>query len=157
MVVANDALEIVLRPCRGPEEFPALVAIWRSAVDATHGFVAADYLAEIERAMPEAYLPAVQLTVAETEGRAVGFAGTIGERLEMLFVDGALRGRGVGSALLDYAVQELGVTELDVNEQNPHAVAFYTRRGFEVVGRSERDGSGLPYPLLHMRRSPAHG
>ncbi len=44
------------------------------------------------------------------------------------------------------------MTELDVNEQNPHAVAFYTSKGFDVIGRSETDAAGYPYPLLHMRK-----
>ncbi len=66
----------VLRASRGEIEFAELVAIWRSAVDATHAFVSADDLDQIEAAMPEEYLPSVQLTVAEIDGRPVGFAGT---------------------------------------------------------------------------------
>jgi len=37
-----------------------------------------------------------------------------------------------------------------VNEQNRLAVGFYERMGFRVSGRSPDDGSGRPYPLLHM-------
>ena len=40
---------------------------------------------------------------------------------------------------------------LDVNEQNEQALGFYLHMGLEVVGRSERDDFGKPYPLLHMR------
>jgi putative acetyltransferase len=39
-----------------------------------------------------------------------------------------------------------------VNEQNPAACGFYEHLGFVVVGRSEVDGTGRPFPLLHMRR-----
>ena len=46
-----------------------------------------------------------------------------------------------------------GVDELDVNEQNPDAVDFYRRRGFEQVGRSPVDSDGRPFPLLHFRRA----
>ena len=46
-----------------------------------------------------------------------------------------------------------GVDELDVNEQNPGAVEFYRRRGFEQVGRSPVDSDGRPFPLLHFRRA----
>ncbi len=143
---------VVVRPCQGEQEFPALVCIWRSAIDATHDFLSAEDRDQIERALPSDYLPAVRLTVGEMAGQPVGFAGTAGDRLEMLFVDDAFRGRGVGAALLDYVSRDLGVAELDVNEQNPQAVAFYSRRGFRVTGRSELDGSGRPYPLLHMRK-----
>jgi putative acetyltransferase len=45
-----------------------------------------------------------------------------------------------------------GALTVDVNEQNPAAVGFYERLGFVVVGRSPRDGSGRPFPLLHLRR-----
>ena len=38
-----------------------------------------------------------------------------------------------------------------VNEQNPQAIGFYLRMGFEMVGRSAVDSLGKPYPLLHMR------
>jgi putative acetyltransferase len=144
--------EVVLRESHGVTEFPVLVAIWRSAVVATHDFLSAGDLAEIERELPAAYLPSVHLTVAELDGRPVGFSGIDGERLEMLFVDDAFRGRGIGTKLLEHAVHAHGVTELDVNEQNPGALAFYQSKGFEVIGRSELDPAGRPYPLLHMRR-----
>jgi putative acetyltransferase len=55
--------------------------------------------------------------------------------------------------LLQYAIAEFGVNEVDVNEQNPQGVAFYRYMGFEPVGRSELDGQGNPFPLLHMRLS----
>lgn len=38
----------------------------------------------------------------------------------MLFVDADVRRRGIGSALLEYGVSELGIRELAVGEQNPH-------------------------------------
>jgi putative acetyltransferase len=38
-----------------------------------------------------------------------------------------------------------------VNEQNPAACRFYQACGFVVIGRSEVDDAGRPYPLLHMR------
>ncbi len=76
----------------------------------------------------------------------------VGHRVEMLFVDPALHGRGIGRALLDAVGRGLPVVELDVNEQNPGALAFYRALGFEVTGRSETDDQGRPFPLLHLRR-----
>ena len=52
-------------------------------------------------------------------------------------------------------MEHLNAQQLDVNEQNPQALGFYFRQGFEVVGRSEQDGMGQPYPLLHMRLKQA--
>lgn len=142
-----------IRPSLGAVEHPALVAIWRSSVDATHDFLAAADRDEIEARLQSDYFPAVTLSVAEVEGRAVGFSGVADGVLEMLFVDAARRGGGIGTALLAHAIREHGITTVDVNEQNVSAAGFYASRGFEVVGRSETDEAGRPYPLLHLRLS----
>ena len=86
-----------------------------------------------------------------------GFLGSVGQRVEMLFVEPGLRGRGIGTALLDEFAARHPAILLDVNEQNTAARIFYARRGFEVVGRSPLDGAGQPYPLLHLRRVRAGG
>ncbi|KXO88972.1 acetyltransferase [Tsukamurella pseudospumae] len=140
----------VLRDCRGPEEFADLVTVWRSSVDATHDFLADADRDAIEGRLASDYFPQVRLTVAEVDGAPVGFAGTAGEDLAMLFVHADARGRGIGRALLDHVVREQGVRTVDVNEQNGQAVGFYAHSGFVVTGRSETDGDGLPYPLLHL-------
>ena len=144
---------VLIRDCRGPEEYPRLVAIWRTAVDATHDFLTVTDREEIEAQLAAAYFPQVRLSIAELEGQVAGFAGTAGEGLEMLFVDAPAHGRGVGSALLEHVVSTQGVRTVDVNEQNPGATEFYTRRGFAVTGRSETDDAGRPYPLLHLALS----
>ncbi len=142
--------DLSIRPTLGPVEYPSLVAIWRRAVDATHDFLDDADRDEIEARLSADYFPAVVLSVAERDGRPVGFSGVHGDSLEMLFVDAEERGGGIGSALLAHAVEQQGVTRVDVNEQNGPAADFYARRGFEVVGRSERDDAGRPYPLLHL-------
>lgn len=142
-----------IRPSMGAAEYPALVAIWRAAVDATHDFLADDDRDEIEAGLRSDYLPAVTLSVAERGGRPVGFSGVLGDKLEMLFVDPAGHGGGIGSALLAHAISEHGVTKVDVNEQNVMAVSFYAHRGFAVAGRSDTDDAGRPYPLLQLSLS----
>lgn len=139
-----------LRPCRGAHEYSLLVEIWRSAVDATHDFLTDGDRDAIESALPAEYFPQVQLTVADLDGVPVGFAGTDGGSLEMLFVDAAARGQGIGRLLLDDALDCHGIRWVDVNEQNVQAVAFYRRRGFTVTGRDDLDDAGRPYPVLHM-------
>ena len=146
-------LAVSIRPSIGVAEYPALAAIWRSAVDATHDFLAAADRDEIEAKLQSDYFPAVNLSVATQEGRPVGFSGVLDGTLEMLFVEATQRHGGIGTALLAHAVQEHGITEVDVNEQNAAAAGFYAHLGFEVVGRSETDEAGRPYPLLHLRLS----
>lgn len=142
-----------IRQTLGPAEYPALVQIWRSAVDATHDFLADDDRAAIEARLASDYFPAVALWVAERADRPIAFAGVADDKLEMLFVAADDRGSGAGTALLAHAVRELGAWKVDVNEQNTQAVDFYARRGFDIVGRSDADDEGRPYPLLHLKLS----
>ena len=145
-----SAGEPVLRPAV-PADAPALVAVWRRAVLATHDFLAPGDVDRYEGVV-RAGLPHLTVTVAERRGRVRGFVAVEGDRVEMLFVDPDAHGGGVGSALLRHATAGRAVVDLDVNEQNPGARAFYARRGFVEVGRSPLDGDGRPYPLLHLRR-----
>jgi putative acetyltransferase len=139
-----------LRPA-SPRDVEALVRVWRRAVEATHHFLAAG---DVDRYEPvvRAALPGLEVVVAERAGRVRGFAAADVGRVEMLFVDPDVHGTGVGSALLARVTQGWPVVDLDVNEGNPGARAFYARRGFVVVGRSPVDGQGGPHPLLHLRR-----
>lgn len=149
--------EIRIRPTHGPIEYPILQRIWRSAVDATHDFLADSDRDEIMQRLVTDYFPQVEVFVAEVDGAPVGFSGLLDHKIEMLFVTDEARGRGVGSRLVAHAIAQRRVTQVDVNEQNPSAVAFYRSRGFTVSARSPYDDSGRPYPLLHMVRATGLG
>ncbi|WP_220802672.1 GNAT family N-acetyltransferase [Pseudomonas sp. NCCP-436] len=133
------------------EEWPVLVDIWEAAVRATHHFLPDTDLLLIKPLLASQYFPAVQLTCArDSHGRITGFLGCAGNRVEMLFVDPARHGLGIGTRLMRHAIDQLGVTRVDVNEQNPAALAFYRKLGFEVLDRSRLDGGGRPFPILHL-------
>jgi putative acetyltransferase len=146
--VTADA--VVLRRA-SPRDAETLVRVWRRAVESTHHFLAAGDVDRYESVV-RAALPGLEVVVAEHAGAVRGFAAADGGRVEMLFVDPDAHGTGVGSALLARVTQGWPVVDLDVNEGNPGARAFYARRGFVVVGRSPVDGQGRPHPLLHLRR-----
>ncbi len=81
----------------------------------------------------DGYLRAVRLVAARDDGgRIVAFLGTAGATgsIEMLFVAPEWRGRGIGARLVRYAVDELGCSRVEVNEQNTQAEGFYRRMGF---------------------------
>lgn len=137
-----------------PDEYPALAEFWEASVRATHSFVTEADIRVFKPLVRDTYLAAVALRCArDVSGAALGFVGVAAGKIEMLFVAPACFGQGIGSALLTCAVETLGATDVDFNEQNAAALAFYKRRGFTVVGRSPCDGQGKPYPLLHMTRT----
>lgn len=128
-----------------------LLAIWHRAVLATHDFLSAADIELLHRQVGELYLHAVALHVCVDESqRILGFIGLSDRHVEMLFVDPDCHGQGVGSRLLDDARRRLGPLTVDVNEQNPAAHGFYRHYGFQDTGRSELDGEGRPFPLIHM-------
>lgn len=148
---------IELRPCIGVQEFARLVAVWRSAVDATHHFLPVADVDRIQARLAPEYFHMVDLTVAEVDGEIAGFSGLSAGKLDMLFVDAAYRGKGVGAALVRAALARYSTLTVDVNEQNPQAVGFYERLGFVKTGRSETDNDGRPFPLLHYIHAPVEG
>jgi putative acetyltransferase len=127
-----------------------LVAIWRSAVQATHDFLSADDIDYYETRLAGEYLGLVEVTVAAVGGVPVGFSGVADGKLEMLFIHRRQRGHGAGSALLREAIANTPGLSVDVNEQNPQAVGFYHHHGFITLGRSETDVDGRPFPILHL-------
>lgn len=144
------SLKEVASNARSAELVAQLAAVWERSVRATHGFLAEEDIVGMRPDVPNYIRGIAQLTVAHEDDRAIGFAGVEDGSLEMLFIDAEARGRGTGKALLRHAVENQGVVRLDVNEQNPQARGFYEHEGFRVVSRSELDGEGRPFPLLHM-------
>ena len=71
--------------------------------------------------------------------------------LEMMFLVPAAIGKGIGKMLIKHAIENLKITRVDVNEQNEKALRFYEHFGFKIISRSELDGTGKPYPILHMQ------
>lgn len=141
---------VALRPCEGSAEWPELVRIWRSAVEATHGFLTPDDIAFYEGRLANEYLPLVEVMVAVVDGVPVGFSGVADGKLEMLFVEQQHRGHGAGSVLLRDAMARHPGLSVDVNQQNPQAVGFYLHHGFVTLARSETDADGRPFPILHL-------
>jgi putative acetyltransferase len=133
------------------EDYPRVLEVWEASVRATHHFVAASDI-DIFRPMVQGALPHLELAcMRDTDGIVVGFIAVTHGKIEMLFIHPDWRGHGVGKQLVNFALTTLGATKVDVNEQNEQALGFYLRMGFVVEGRSDLDGTGKPYPLLHMR------
>ena len=136
-----------------PTDGDALVDVWLRSVRATHDFLSEE---DIQSLLPptRAYLtsgePEIWVLCSES-GPVVGFLGMSGSTMEALFLAPEHLRRGGGRRLVRHAQELRGEITTDVNEQNPAARRFYEACGFVVEGRSELDGAGRPFPLLHMR------
>jgi putative acetyltransferase len=135
------------------EERDALVDIWLRSVRATHAFLSESdiqfYLPLVRGALSAGDLD-IWVLASELD-QPIGFLGMDRDRIEALFLDPEHRRRGGGRRLVQHARSLSAELRLDVNEQNVDARRFYEACGFIVEGRSEHDGTGRPFPLLHMR------
>ena len=74
-----------------------------------------------------------QLWVFDEDGVVKGFMWVDSQQIKKLFVEPVLQSRGIGSKLLEYAVDKLGATYLWALEKNTRAIAFYQRHGFQTT------------------------
>ena len=148
-----------VRPAR-LQEREQLLSLWERSVRASHHFLRESDVAELRPLVAlELASDAVDWWVLESaESIPIGFLGYSPGTIEGLFLDPDHLGQGGGTLLVAHA-QHLGggTLAVDVNEQNDSARRFYSALGFTVVGRSETDTAGRPFPILHMQRAAPTG
>ena len=129
-----------------------LVNVWETSVRATHLFLSDTEIKQIKEYVPQALWEVKHLIVVEiTPEEPIAFMGIENQRLEMLFLSPAERGKGIGKFLIQYGIRNYKIQEVTVNEQNPKAVGFYEHMGFATYKRTDVDEEGNPYPLLYMK------
>lgn len=147
---------LTIEKCRH-EDHAAMAAIWQASVQATHHFLKPEdfqFYNAIVQQMD--FTASGAYRVSGEDGNIIGFLGTTQHHLDMLFLHPDYFGKGIGGRMLHFAIHHLGVTKVDVNEDNVNAVRFYAHAGFHTTGRRPVDDSGKPYPILTMElQAPA--
>ncbi|WP_417387782.1 acetyltransferase [Gimesia sp.] len=134
------------------EDHPRALEVWEASVRATHDFLDEEAIQSLKPLVQQACLSSMPVYCVRDDSQSViGFIGVEAPKIEALFIDPDWMGQGFGRHLVEYAVNKLGAELVDVNEQNPQALGFYQHLGFEVAHRSDVDGFGNPYPLLHLK------
>ena len=127
-----------------------LVDLWNVSVRATHHFLTEEDILRLTPFVYEAIRGITTLIVSYQDNQPLGFIGIEGEKIEMLFVDPAQIGKGIGKQLIRKAIENYHIRYVDVNEQNPQAAGFYRHLGFQVFEQTETDEQGNPFPILKM-------
>lgn len=135
---------------RTAELLDSLINVWERAVRATHHFLTEQ---DIQNLIPHGRraLNMVDLFVVNENKFPVAFMGILDDKIEMLFVSPDYFRKGIGQRLIRLAIDEYKIRYIDVNEQNPNALAFYKKMGFQVFERTETDELGNPFPILKMK------
>lgn len=132
-------------------EYQEVIKVWEASVRATHHFLKEEDIAYFKPLILNTYLDVVELRcIRNAEQEIIGFSGVAEDNLEMLFIHPDYRGKGICKALLQYSIENQGITKVDVNEDNPQAVGFYEKFGFKTYKRTDLDPTGRPYPILYM-------
>ena len=110
-------------------DFTEIVKVWEVSVRATHDFLTEEDIRYFKPLILNEYLNMVDLFCIRDESNQIaGFSGIAEQKIGMLFIHPSWRGKGIGKTLVDDAVNQQKVTEVDVNEQ---AVGFYKHLGFK--------------------------
>ena len=134
-------------------DYPAVLELWETSVRATHTFLKPEEIDFYKPFVLKYALPDCRLYGIKTDkGSLKAFIGLSEDKVEMLFVRPDCFRNGCGRRLMTFAEREKGIRKVDVNEENPQALAFYLRMGFKISGRSELDGNGKPHPLLFLQK-----
>jgi putative acetyltransferase len=115
--------QVTLRPARA-DDLAAVNAVYAAARPLEVGD-------DPEREIRFLRLPTGSTTLATVDGQAVGFITIAGEEIRFLYVHPHRHGRGIGRALLQTALAEIGgVAKLSVYKRNRRALTIYERAGF---------------------------
>ena len=85
------------------------------------------------------------------DGVVKGFVQAENGEIKKLFVEPALQGNAIGTALLQYAADKCGADTLWVLEKNVRAVCFYMRHGFKITADKKYEENTTEY-LIRMER-----
>ena len=133
-------------------DLATVMQLWLEGNLDAHAFVPAEHWEkkrpDVERAIGEA-----DVIVYEEAGEVLGFAGCTDGHVDGMFVRADSRGRGIGAQLMERVKEDNGTVTLEVYLQNPRAMAFYKREGFEHVG-SGMDAETYRPQTTMMWRSP---
>lgn len=129
----------------------ALLQVWEDSVRATHLFLRDEDINFYKSIVHTIDFHSLTVYCAlDKQKEMAGFLGVSNHKLEMLFLKPEYIGLGLGKKLMHFALKELHVTEVEVNEDNVHAMGFYEKFGFRLKGRRPFDDCGKPYPIVEM-------
>ncbi|MDR0807282.1 MAG: N-acetyltransferase [Enterobacteriaceae bacterium] len=117
-----------------PDDIDALMQLWLTTTIEAHPFIAKEYWLESEPLVRNVYIPDATTWVYTDNGKIGGFISVMEQQfIGALFVDAALRGKGIGKALINQVKEEYPKLLLEVYKENTPALEFYQAMNFQIV------------------------
>src|SRR5678816_324935 len=119
-----------------------MIFVWEKSVRATHHFVTSEEVERLKELVKQIDFTSYSVHCLISEDRVLGFLGVDDNVIESLFLDSDYMGQKLGTKLMDFALNTLKANKVNVNEQNSEAIKFYTKFGFKIYERTEKDSHG---------------
>jgi putative acetyltransferase len=149
-----SAPAFTLRPY-APADEDAAIELWRRTWQQAYPGI--DFTARLDwwrQRWRDELVPAATITVAEADGKMVGFVTVDVSTfdLDQIVVAPEAWGMGVATALMAEAkrISPAGL-DLHVNTDNARAISFYEKHGFVISGEAINWRSGAPVHKMSWR------
>ncbi|MBN2695883.1 GNAT family N-acetyltransferase [bacterium] len=119
-----------------------IVEIWFEVSLQAHDFIPSDYWEKNKTQMRVKYIP-ISETYKATDGENIlGFISLLDEYLAAIFVKSEFQSRGIGTLLLNHAMNIRNNLQLKVFCKNRKSITFYKTKGFSIVSESKDNETG---------------
>ena len=125
--------------------------IWLSAVKTSHFFLTEKDIQKLYPLVLDAIYNVPHLLTIKDGNKHIAFMGLEQKNIEMLFVADFAQKKGIGSQLIDHAINAYHCNKITVNEENSIALSFYQKKGFSIINRYEYDNLGNHFPILELK------
>lgn len=134
-------------------DLDALTELWLRSARPNHTFMDDDEFVAGAPFIRDSLLPSMEVWMAvDADDNPLGFVGARDGHVELLYIDPAWQGRGLGSALMAH-VADGGPQSVEVYSGNTAGLAFYRSQGFVETRRHPRDAAGRPFEVSHLDRA----
>jgi putative acetyltransferase len=132
------------------DRYDEVIEVWEKSVLHSNQFYTPDHVAFLKPKIRECLYGVSLFGVGE--GQLDGFIGIKDGKVEKLYVRPEKMGCGIGSRLLQYAIDHFNVTSIDVNEKNNNAIRLYEKFGFKTEGFMHFSYKEAQHTIHQMKR-----
>lgn len=126
------------------EDINNIMEIWLDSTIKGHDFIDEKYWRDNYSKVKDIYVPMSETFVYEENESIKGFISVIEENfIGALFVDSNSFRKGIGSKLIDFALEKYEGLNLAVYKENKSAIEFYKYKNFEVVCEQINEETGF--------------
>ena len=133
------------------EDLNKIMNIWLESTIKAHNFISEDYWENNYNIVKDVYIPMAETFVYDDGLDIKGFISIINnEFIGALFVEVNSQSLGIGSKLIDYAIEKYKNLNLAVYQNNKKAVSFYKNKGFKVIKEQVNENSGFQEYIMEI-------